>query len=134
MELDQGTRQELLNLERRYWSAVQEKDGATTTALSDDPCIVVGAQGVREIGSEQIGQMLDGADFEIERFNMEDVHVRKLSDGVVALAYKVSESLVVNGEDVSLEAFDSSVWVRRNGEWVCALHTESPAGDPFGRR
>jgi hypothetical protein len=134
MELDHATRQELLNLERRYWSAVQEKDEATTTALSDDPCIVVGAQGVRELDSEQLGGMLDAADFEIERFDMEDVHVRKLSEGVVALAYKVKESLVVDGEDVSLEAFDSSVWVRRNGDWMCALHTESLAGDPFGRR
>ena len=71
---------------------------------------------------------------DVERFDLEDVHVRKLSDGVVALAYKVKESLVVEGQDISMEAFDASVWVRRNGEWVCALHTESPSGDPFGRR
>jgi len=28
----------------------------------------------------------------------------------------------------------SSVWVRRDGTWTCALHTESVAGDPFGRK
>jgi hypothetical protein len=28
---------------------------------------------------------------------------------------------------------DSSTWVRRNGCWLCALHTEAIAGDPFGR-
>ena len=134
MELDQGTRQELLNLERRYWSAVQEKDASTATQLSDDPCIVVGAQGVGEIGKEQLGAMLGTAAYELERFNLEDVHMRKLSDGVVVVAYKVKESLVVDGRDVDLEAFDSSVWVRRNGDWVCALHTESLSGDPFGRR
>lgn len=134
MELDQGTRQELLNLERRYWSAVQEKDAATATALSDDPCILVGAQGVGEVSKEQLVGMFDAANYDLERFDIEDVHVRKLSDGVVALAYKVSESLVVDGQDVTLEAFESSVWVRRNGEWVCSLHTESLAGDPFGRR
>jgi hypothetical protein len=134
VELDQATRQELLNLERRYWSAVQEKDAATATALSDDPCILVGAQGVGEVSKDQLEGMFDAANYELERFDIEDVHVRKLSDGVVALAYKVSESLVVDGQDVTLEAFESSVWVRRNGEWVCSLHTESLAGDPFGRR
>jgi hypothetical protein len=134
VELDQGTRQELLNLERRYWNAVQEKDAATATELSDDPCIVVGAQGVGEIGKDQLATMLGDSTYELERFNIEDVHMRKLSDGVIVVAYKVKETLVVDGKDVSLEAFDSSVWVRRNGEWVCALHTESPAGDPFGRR
>lgn len=37
-------------------------------------------------------------------------------------------------ELIEFEAFDSSVWVHRNGHWVCAVHTESLAGDPFGRR
>jgi hypothetical protein len=41
--------------------------------------------------------------------------------------------LVVDGKPVKLQAYDSSVWVRRDGDWLCALHTESPAGDPFGR-
>jgi hypothetical protein len=28
---------------------------------------------------------------------------------------------------------DASPWVQRDRRWVCALHTESIAGDPFGR-
>ena len=40
---------------------------------------------------------------------------------------------VVDGKPTKLEALDSSVWVRRDGKWVCALHTETLAGDPFGR-
>jgi hypothetical protein len=59
--------------------------------------------------------------------------MRQVSDDVVALAYKVKEDLVVEGQKVKLETFDSSVWVRRGGKWVCVVHTESPAGDPFGR-
>src|SRR6266540_6516732 len=34
---------------------------------------------------------------------------------------------------VELDAADASTWVRRNGKWLCALHTESLKGDPFGR-
>ena len=49
------------------------------------------------------------------------------------IAYKMKEDLVVDGEGIQLEAFDSSVWVRRDGKWVCVVHTESLAGDPFGR-
>jgi len=64
---------------------------------------------------------------------IEDMHVRPLGDDAAIIAYKVKESMVVDGENVELEAFDSSVWTRRDGKWVCALHTESLAGDPFGR-
>jgi catechol 2,3-dioxygenase-like lactoylglutathione lyase family enzyme len=39
---------------------------------------------------------------------------------------------VDNVED-EVDAEDASTWVRRNDHWVCALHTESLKGDPFGR-
>ena len=56
-----------------------------------------------------------------------------ISDDVAVMAYKVREELLVKGETVKLEAADASTWARRNGRWVCVLHTESLAGDPFGR-
>jgi hypothetical protein len=45
----------------------------------------------------------------------------------------VREDLVVDGKPESLTAYDASVWVRRGDNWLCALHTESLEGDPFGR-
>ena len=50
-----------------------------------------------------------------------------------ALYARVHEDLTVEGEPVSLDAADASVWVRREGHWRCAMHTESITGDPFGR-
>jgi hypothetical protein len=45
----------------------------------------------------------------------------------------VHEDLTVDGEPVSIDAADTSEWVRRDGSRLCALHTESITGDPFGR-
>jgi len=59
--------------------------------------------------------------------------VRVLSEDVAILAYKVKEVMTVEGKPLTLEATDSSTWVRRDGNWVCALHTEALIGDPFGR-
>lgn len=80
-----------------------------------------------------MAKMLESATYELNDFSLEDVKVRKLSDEIVALAYRVSEDLTVEGEGVSLTAYDLSVWAKRGGQWVCVVHTESPAGDPFGR-
>lgn len=52
---------------------------------------------------------------------------------VAIVADDVHEDLSVDGELVSLEAADTSTWVRRNGSWVGALHTESLHRDPYGR-
>jgi len=133
MQVEDSTKRELLKLEKQYWNAIKERDSSTAISLSDDPCVVVGAQGASEVDRATLGKMLEGAKYELRDFAFGDVHMRQVSDDVVAVAYKVHEDLVVEGERVKLEAFDSSVWVRRDGKWVCALHTESPAGDPFGR-
>ena len=133
MQTTQGIQAELVGLEKQYWNAIKEKDPATATSLSDDPCVVVGAQGVGELRRSELARMLHGARYELSAFSLEDVHMRQISDDVVALAYKVKEDLVVGGQNIELEAFDSSVWVRRGGKWVCVVHTESLAGDPLGR-
>jgi len=124
---------ELLRLERSYWDAIKERDISTAKKLSDDPCVVVGARGVGKVNRKALGDMLKGAAWELTDYSLHDFDVQHVAEGVAVVAYKVKEKLVVDGEDVELEAFDSSVWVRRDGEWLCTLHTESPAGDPFGR-
>jgi hypothetical protein len=63
----------------------------------------------------------------------DDANVTLLRDEVAIIAYNVHEELTVEGRPVALDAADASTWVRRGGRWVCALHTESIAGDPFGR-
>ena len=133
MAMDESERRELLALEKQFWNAIKEKDTKTATALSDDPCFLVGPQGVGEIDRRTLASMMEEAPYELRRFSLEDMHVRTLGDDAAIVAYKVRESMVVDGEDVELEAFDSSVWTRRDGKWVCALHTESLAGDAFGR-
>ncbi len=36
---------ELLALERRYWSAIKERDTHAAMLLTHDPCIITGARG-----------------------------------------------------------------------------------------
>lgn len=125
--------QELMKREREFWTAIRDRDARTAVSLSQDPCMVVGAQGIGELDRRTLGKMLQDAPYDLQEFSLEDVHVRKVTDDVVSVAYKVREKMVVDGEEVRIEAFDASVWVWRDGKWVCALQTESLAGDPFGR-
>ena len=125
---------QLLELERQYWQALKDNDEGTAMKLSDDPCIVTGAQGVASIDRRTIGQMMKQGGWKLISFEIDpDVKVKLIADDVAVLAYKVREALTVDGKPVTFEAADASTWVRRDGQWVCALHTESLAGDPFGR-
>jgi hypothetical protein len=125
---------ELLDLERKYWQAIKDQDVDAAMRLTDDPCIVTGAQGVASIDRQSFNRMLESAPYTLHRFELaDDAKVRMLNDDVAILAYNVKEELTVDGEPVTLEAADASTWVRRGGQWRCALHTESIVGDPFGR-
>jgi uncharacterized protein (TIGR02246 family) len=126
-------KQTLINLEKKYWRALQEGDAETALKLTADPCIVTGAQGVARVSKKAFAGMLKNAEWEIEEFDISDAEVQELGDDVAIIAYKVHEKLNVDGEEVELEAADASTWVRKDGKWVCALHTESLSGDPYGR-
>ena len=127
--------QELMEVERRFWNAIKEKDASTASELTDDQCVVVGAQGVSTIDAKTMGQMTTEGTWELEQFSFDDEarRIRFLTDDIAIIAYPVEERLVVDGATLRIEANDSSVWIRRDGQWRCALHTESLAGDPFGR-
>ena len=125
---------ELLSLEKRYWQALKDQDAETAMRLTDEPCIVTGAQGVGAIDRKTLGAMVKSASYTLLRFDIKPgAQVRLLSDDVAIVAYQVHEELTVDGKPVGLDAADSSTWVRRDGRWLCAMHTEAIAGDPFGR-
>jgi uncharacterized protein (TIGR02246 family) len=126
--------QELLALETKYWDAVKAKDIDAAMQLTDDPCIVAGAQGIARVDRKKFVEMMKGARYTLHQFEIKPgAEVRMLDDDTAILAYQVHEDLTVDGKPVSLDASDASVWVRRDGRWVCALHTESLKGDSFGR-
>ncbi|HVJ16483.1 MAG TPA: nuclear transport factor 2 family protein [Polyangiaceae bacterium] len=130
----QAVETELLELEKSYWQALKDHDFDAALALTDDPCIVAGAQGVSSIGKDQFRKMMEDEHYSLDNFRIGDeVQVRMLSDDVAILAYKVHEELTLDGKPVTVEAADASTWVRRDGHWLCTLHSESILGDPFGR-
>ena len=126
-------RDQLLDLEQEYWQALKDQDVQTVVRLSDDPCVVTGAQGVSRIDRQTMAKMVTDGGWTLNDFRIKDADVRMIGDDVAVVAYNVHEELTVDGKPVTLDAADASTWVRRNGHWVCALHTESLRGDPFGR-
>jgi hypothetical protein len=127
------TEQEILDLEKRYWQALKENDVTTALQLTDFPCIVTGPQGLGRIDEQTFMKMMSSPSYSIQSVELKDAQVRLIRDDVAVVAYKAHEELTVEGKPVTLDVTDSSTWIRRDGRWVCALHSESVLGDPFGR-
>lgn len=128
------TDKEFMELERRYWKAIQEHDVKTAKELTDFPCIVAGPQGVGKIDEATFAAMMEAEGARLERFELkEGARVSRLGDDVAVVAYEAHEDLTVEGRPISLDVAETSTWVRKDGRWVCAQHSEAIEGDPFGR-
>lgn len=127
--------QKIYDLEKSYWQAMKDNDKETMLSLTDDPCIVTGAQGVKKFSKKQFFEMMNAPQTcKLQSFEFyNDYEVSLLNDNTAVIAYKVKENLEVEGKPIKLEVAESSTWRRRDGKWVCCLHTEALTGDPFGR-
>ena len=127
--------QELLTLERAYWDAVKDRDARTVGRLTAEECTLAGARGVSAVDAREMGKRIEAATHRIVDYRIDPTTTRitHLSDEMVAISYGIHEDLEVDGKPVQLDAFDVSVWKRGDTGWTCVLHTESIAGDPFGR-
>ena len=132
--IPESVEKELLSLEKQYWQAVQDNNVEAAARLTDFPCIVTGARGVGRVDKAAFMAMMKEPSYKLDSFKLsDDVQVRMLRDDVAVVAYKVHEELTVDGKALTLDAADSSTWIRRDGRWACALHSEAIAGDPYGR-
>jgi hypothetical protein len=131
--MQRAIEKEILDLEKRFWKTMQDKDIDAALQLTDDPCIVTGAQGVARIDKQTFAKLMTNSTWKLHDFDIKEVQVQPLSNDVVVIGYKVHEELTVDGQPLTFDAADASTWVRKNGRWLCALHTESLVGDPFGR-
>jgi hypothetical protein len=124
---------ELLDLENQFWQCMKDKDVDKALEMTNDPCIVTGAQGVAAIDKKTFARLMETGTWELHDFDIRDVQVQQISDDVAIIGYKVREKLTVDGKPLTMDAADASTWVKKDGRWLCALHTESVAGDPYGR-
>jgi hypothetical protein len=125
---------QLLELERQFWQAMKDRDVEAAVQLTEFPCIVAGATGTMRVERPAFEKMMREATYRVRNVELDPAaQVRMLTDDVGIVAYKLKEEVTVDGKKVTVEATDASTWVRRDGSWRCALHTESIQGDPWGR-
>src|SRR5687767_6208629 len=53
--------QELLDLENQFWRALKQKDVDAAVQLTDEECIVTGAQGIERLNKQQLSDLLKNA-------------------------------------------------------------------------
>lgn len=110
----------IINLEKKYWDAMANKDFETVKSLTKFPCIVAGRNGVMSVDEAAYEKMFNSNDKAMEVKSISDEQVQTGEDHAM-LAYLIDLSY----DSTSMKCACTSTWIKENGDWKCAMHTES---------
>src|SRR5436190_4997667 len=108
--MQSDVQKELLDLENQFWQCMRDKNVAKALEMTNDPCIVTGAQGVAQIDKKSFAKMMETGSWILHEFDIHDAQVLQLSDDVAIVGYKVREKLTVDGKPLTMVAADASTW------------------------
>jgi len=119
----------LIQLENKFWQSMVDEDTDTALGMLAEPALMVTSQGALQFDHAQYRQMAEQGNMVIKSFELNDVKVMFPNDDTAVLTYRVRQAMAERGEDES-EAVeqlmaDSSIWMRKDGEWRCFMHTET---------
>jgi RNA polymerase sigma factor (sigma-70 family) len=116
----------LVALEKRTWQATKKKDLQTLQKLSTDDFEAILSDGTR-LNLKDFQELFPF--FQVKSFSMSDTKVVALGPDAAVLIYRSKAKTIVLGMTEEEHTWNSSTWVRRNGDWRCAFYQETSIDD-----
>ena len=117
----------LIALEKKFWQSMVDEDTDTALAMLAEPSLMVSSHGAMQFDHAQYREMAEKGGMVIKSFKLSDMQVMHPSDDTAVLTYRVKQTMAQRGgaKEIEQEMADSSVWLQRDGEWLCVMHTET---------
>ena len=124
----QTARNELVDLETRFWQSMVDEDTDTALSMLDEPALMVSSHGTMQFDHAAYRQMAEQGDMVVKSFKLSDMNVVFPTDDTAVLTYRVKQAVAQRdgGKELKQEMADSSVWTRKDDGWRCVMHTETP--------
>ncbi|MEJ8843761.1 nuclear transport factor 2 family protein [Lacibacter sp. H375] len=117
---------EILELEKKYWQAMEDHDFDTVKKLTRFPCIVAGKNGVQSVDEAAFKNMFEsGSNAKIKVLNISNVESQAVSKKSAVIAYHVELGTAYDVQGPSMKCACTSTWTKEDDGWLCALHTEA---------
>ena len=118
-------RQEIERLERAFWQSMVDGNVDVATAMLADNAVMVTGHGAVRFDHAGYEKMARDDRYRLVDYRLSKFDVDFPVEDVAVATYAVDQAMEAEGRRTRSQAFDSSTWVRRGGEWKCVAHTES---------
>ena len=117
---------QIMELEKKYWQAMEDHDYETVKNLTHFPCIIAGKTGLQSVDEATFKKMFESGDGDkIKVLNISDVQTQLLAENTVITAYQIELQMAEDEQNSPTKCACTSTWVKENNNWVCAMHTET---------
>jgi len=121
-------RDELIDLEKRFWKSMVDEQTEVALKMLAEPSFMVSPHGAMKFDHASYRQMAEHGQMVIKRYELGEIDATFIGAGAAILSYKVRQFVALRGKSEETEQYmaDTSTWVKVNGSWKCAMHTETP--------
>jgi ketosteroid isomerase-like protein len=126
-----GRHAEIERLERAFWQSLVERDADVATGLLADQALMVSSHGTTRFDPAQYTKMLQDPKHGLLEYTLSDMDVLFPSDDLAIATYRARQKMEMDGRQLEQDVVDSSTWVKVDGAWKCAAHTETQATPPM---
>lgn len=118
--------EEIENLELAFWRSIVDGDTKAATGMLMEPALMIGSHGISKFDHAGYEKMAGNDAFKLKSFELSKMDIIFPREDVAVATYRVSQSVEMKGESMTMAAYDSSTWVKLDTGWKCVAHTESP--------
>jgi hypothetical protein len=125
-----NSREELIDLETRFWQSMVDSDTEAALAMLSEPALMVSSHGAMQFDHEAYRRMASKDSKVLTSFELSDMKVVFPNETTAILTYKVKQGIAPRGQESSstkTDMYDTSTWVRSGKGWQCVMHTETAA-------
>lgn len=123
----QDASREIEQLEHAFWSSLVDRDVDAATALLAPRALMVSSRGAMQFDPSQYAKMLQDPKHGLLDYTLSDMAVLFPTEDIAIVTYRAKQAMQMDGKQLEQDVVDSSTWVKLDGKWKCAAHTEAEA-------
>jgi hypothetical protein len=121
-------RSEIESLERAFWQSLVDDQPEVASGMLTPTALMVSANGAMSFDPPTYEKMARNPKHSLLDYRFSDMDVLFPSDDVAIATYRAWQKYEKDGATIEEDVVDSSTWLRIDGKWRCAAHTETRAG------
>lgn len=120
---------DIMKLETEFWQSMLDQQPEKAAALLTETATSVAMFGIHHFSPAEYIAMAKKGPAKITAFSFSNENVLFPSADVAVATYEVAQKFEMNGQPQEMVCLDTTTWVRVDGRWLAAAHTETVKQD-----